>query len=118
MPPSVTKELSVQGFQDIAPAVEAKYASRLSPDELEALKKSSLNTLQAQIDATELIVHGKQSGKILNRLQPVLESITSYTGVFDVYVNAYPLALAPLWGSIKLVVLVRKCLHHSRPCHK
>ena len=43
---------------------------------------------------------------LIHRLQPFVTAIEQYGQALDVYSNAYPLALSPLWGSIRVVLLV------------
>ena len=43
---------------------------------------------------------------LMDKLQPLVAAIEQYGQALDVYSNAYPLALSPLWGSIRIVLLV------------
>ena len=47
---------------------------------------------------------------LMNKLQPFISAIEQYSQALDVYSNAYPLALSPLWGSIRVLLLVRLSL--------
>ena len=46
------------------------------------------------------------SSHLVDKLQPVVFAIDQYAEALDVYVNAYPLALSPLWGSLRVVLHV------------
>lgn len=50
-------------------------------------------------------VKGKKP-KILSRIEPLIAGIEQYSKAFDVLSQVSPLALAPLWGSIRLVFQV------------
>ena len=56
--------------------------------------------------------HGASSSSrgLMNKLQPFISAIEQYSQALDVYSNAYPLALSPLWGSIRVLLLVRLSL--------
>ena len=43
---------------------------------------------------------------IVAKMQPLVSAIEQYGQALDVYVNAYPLVLSPLWGSIRITLLV------------
>jgi hypothetical protein len=49
---------------------------------------------------------GSTSFAIINKLQPLREAIEQYGQALDIYSNAYPLVLSPLWGSIRVVLHV------------
>ena len=44
--------------------------------------------------------------KISDRIQPLIAAIEQYGQALNVYANAYPLVLSPLWGSIRVVLHV------------
>ena len=41
-----------------------------------------------------------------SKLDPLVSAIEQYGEAIDVYSNAYPLALCPLWGSVRVVLHV------------
>lgn len=43
---------------------------------------------------------------LMHKLQPFVAAIEQYGQALDVYSNAYPLALSPLWGSIRILLMV------------
>lgn len=53
--------------------------------------------------------HGASSTSrgLMNKLQPFIAAIEQYGQALDVYANTFPLALSPLWGSIRVLLLVR-----------
>lgn len=46
------------------------------------------------------------SRRLINKLQPLITAIEQYGQALDVYSNASPLVLGPLWGSIRILLLV------------
>ena len=44
---------------------------------------------------------------LAKKVQPLISAIEQYGNALDVYANAYPLALSPLWGSLRIVLHVR-----------
>ena len=42
----------------------------------------------------------------MRKLQPIVRAIEHYAQAVDVYSNAYPIVLSPLWGSIRVVLHV------------
>ena len=59
-----------------------------------------------------------RSLKVVERLQPLVTAIEQYGQALDVYANAYPLVLSPLWGSLRIVLLVRSPLTLSTLSHR
>jgi tetratricopeptide (TPR) repeat protein len=53
--------------------------------------------------------HERKHSKIAQKLQPLVAAIKDYGQALDVYTNISPLPLAPIWGSIRvLLVLAEK----------
>jgi len=45
----------------------------------------------------------------MRKLQPLISAIQDYGEALDVFTNIFPLAIAPIWGSIRvLLVLTEK----------
>lgn len=44
---------------------------------------------------------------VVKKLQPFVQAVEQYGPALDVYSNIYPLALAPLWGSVRVVLHVK-----------
>ena len=49
---------------------------------------------------------GSTSRGLMHKLQPFVAAIEQFGEALDVYSNAYPLALSPIWGSIRIVLSV------------
>ena len=60
--------------------------------------------------------HGTDSTTrtVMEKLQPLVAAIVQYGDAVDVYSSTYPLALGPIWGSIK--VLLHVCNPESLVC--
>ena len=52
------------------------------------------------------------SRRSMHKLQPFIAAIEQYGQAIDVYSNAYPLVLSPLWGSIRVLLMVWPCLSY------
>ena len=60
-------------------------------------------------DADEAVSRHKESSKgvnVVEKLQPLVAAIEQYGQALNVYANAYPLVLSPLWGSVRVVLQV------------
>ncbi|KAL8727649.1 MAG: hypothetical protein Q9166_005885 [cf. Caloplaca sp. 2 TL-2023] len=42
--------------------------------------------------------------KMIDKMKPLTAAIEQYSQALDVYTNAYPLVVSPLWGSIRIVL--------------
>lgn len=51
---------------------------------------------------------------LMDKLQPFVSAIEQYGQALDVYANAYPLALSPLWGIIRVVLRVCRTIRRSQ----
>ena len=45
--------------------------------------------------------------EVVKKLQPFIEAVEQYGAALDVYSNIYPLVMSPIWGSVRIVLLVR-----------
>ena len=43
----------------------------------------------------------------VRKLQPFVEAIEQYGSALDIYSSIYPLAIGPIWGSVRVVLHVR-----------
>lgn len=56
---------------------------------------------------------GSRIWRLQERLAPLVESLEEYGKAMDVYANAYPLVLSPLWGSLRVVLLVSDIMQND-----
>ena len=88
-----------------------RYTEDLSHEEKQLYLQASPEMIFYDASAAEKS-HGASSTSrgLMNKLQPFISAIEQYSQALDVYSNAYPLALSPLWGSIRVLLLVRLSL--------
>ena len=111
---SLTSERSAT---DLAIAL-SEFQRNLSPDQLTQL--SSLQSYTPTADdfdvlslTTDIVAKNsdRKSRFFASRVQPLLVSIQQYCTVLDTYAGSHPI-VALVWGSIKLVLLVRPGRHY------
>jgi hypothetical protein len=81
----------------------------LNEEEKALFYYTSLENLFYSANATQKDHEEKSKSRaILERLEPLISAVDQYSAALDVYSNTYSLAIAPLWGSIR--VLLHVCL--------
>ncbi|KAL9014762.1 MAG: hypothetical protein Q9180_008923, partial [Flavoplaca navasiana] len=82
-----------------------RYVEDLSREEKALYETASPESIFYDASAAEKL-HASSSAslKIAEKLQPMIAAIEQYGKALDVYANAYPLVLSPLWGSIRVVL--------------
>ena len=69
--------------------------------------KASIEEILYDASAAEKRHGASSKSRALSRkLEPLVSAIDQYGQALDVYANACPLALSPLWGSIRVVLHV------------
>ena len=93
--------------QDAWTRARDRFVEDLTEAEKQIYHKGSLEMIyydasiaQKRHEETSTSMH------LMDKLQPLVLTIDQYAEALDVYVNAYPLALSPLWGSIRVVLHV------------
>jgi len=87
-------------------AIGALSPLRLEPQELSALRLQwSCNDVRNEISSLELAVKRKRNS-ILARMEPLLACIEQYSEVASIFAQVNQSILAPVWGSIRLLVVV------------
>lgn len=84
-----------------------RYVEDLNEEEKAIYYQASLETIFYSASATEKI-HGASSTtrNVIAKLQPFVDAVEQYGQALDVYANAYPLVMSPLWGSLRIVLHV------------
>ena len=49
---------------------------------------------------------GSTTRRVMEKLQPFVTAIVQYGDAVDIYSSTYPLALGPIWGSVKVLLHV------------
>lgn len=84
-----------------------RYVEDLSEEEQRMYFRASPESLLDDASAAEKS-HGTKSTtrRVMEKLQPFVAAIEQYGQAIDVYSSTYPLALGPIWGSIKVLLHV------------
>lgn len=98
-----------QGFTPTDPWIltRNRYMEDLDEDEQKIFATASLENLfyTASVAQKEHKAESK-SRAISSRLEPFVTAIDQYGSALDVVSNTYSLAMAPLWGSIRVLLHV------------
>ncbi len=104
--------------QDAWTRARNRYTEDLTHEEKQWYLEASPELIFYDASAAEKR-HGASgtSRGLMDKLQPFVTAIEQYGQALDVYSNAYPLALSPLWGSIRVILMVgsslKACLNHK-----
>ena len=98
----------------IIPAIDAwirareRFTKDLSLEEKELYSKATANSVFYGASAAERTHKANSSSRRFasEKLRPLVGAIVEFSKALDVYANAYPLVLSPLWGSIRVVLHV------------
>ena len=93
--------------QDAWSRARNRYIEDLTHEEKELYMKATPETIFYDASAAEKSHEASSTSRgLMYRLQPFVAAIEQYGHALDVYSNAYPLALSPLWGSIRVSLMV------------
>ncbi|KAL9037937.1 MAG: hypothetical protein Q9180_003437, partial [Flavoplaca navasiana] len=82
-----------------------RYVGDLSREEKALYETASPESIFCDASAAENThISSSASLKVAEKLQPMIAAIEQYGKALDVYANASPLVLSPLWGSIRVVL--------------
>ena len=95
--------------QDAWTTARNRYVEDLTDEEKHFFCRASPEMLLYDASAAEKR-HGEHSSSrgLMAKIHPLTVAIEQYGAAIDVYTNAYPLVLSPLWGSVRVVLHVRK----------
>ena len=97
--------------QDAWSRARNRYIQDLTHEEKQLYMKATPETIFYDASAAQKSHEaGSTSRGLMYKLQPFVAAIEQYAQALDIYANAYPLALSPLWGSIRVLL---KVLHSS-----
>ena len=97
--------------QDAWTRARDRFIEDLSESERSLYHQSSLEMILYDASAAQKRHQDTSiSRDVISKLQPLTSAIEQYGQALDVYANAYPLALSPLWGSLRVVLLVSSIL--------
>ncbi|KAF8856188.1 hypothetical protein BDZ45DRAFT_482027 [Acephala macrosclerotiorum] len=86
-----------------------QYVADLSQEERKVFENATLENILAS-SAEEQEKHQQQSRSraVMRRLKPFFNALEEFGAAFDVISNTYSLALAPLWGSLRVILMLSK----------
>lgn len=86
-----------------------RYVEDLSKDEQALYESATPESIFYDASAAEK-THASISTslKAAHKLQPLIAAIDQYGQALDVYSNAYPLVMSPLWGSIRVLLILAR----------
>lgn len=88
-------------------AAKARFLDGLSDHEIKLYKDATLENLFYNASSSQKKhARGSRIWRLQKRLSPFIDSLEDYGKAMDVYVNTAPLILSPLWGSLRIILLV------------
>ena len=89
-------------------AARTQYMKDLSNEEQKLFETATLdNLLDSTIAAQEEHEEKSHSRYVSKKLEPLVSAVSQYSMALDIYANTYSIAMAPLWGSIRVLLHVR-----------
>ena len=93
--------------QDAWSRARNRYIEDLTHEEKQSYMQATPETIFYDASAAEKSHEASSTSRgLMYKLQPFVAAIEQYGQALDVYSNAYPLALSPLWGSIRVLLMV------------
>ena len=84
-----------------------RYAEDLTAEERAMFNAATIETVFYGASAAEKKhAASSKTRDLMSKLDPFITAIEQYGKAIDVYSNAYPLVLSPLWGSVRVVLHV------------
>lgn len=97
--PQAALQLAVRDFQNMLTEEERGKLGRIGA----AREAETVLIFTAQLDHENQLKRGRG---VAGRLQPVLQSVQSFSTVVGTFVSSHPEIAALVWGSVKLTLLV------------
>lgn len=83
------------------------FVKDLSIEEQKLFETSTLdNLLESAIAAQKEHEENSRSRIISKKLEPFVSAIDQYGRALDIFSNTYSIAMAPLWGSVRVLLHV------------
>ena len=104
--------------QDAWTRARNRYTEDLNHEEKQWYLQATPDLILYDASAAEKR-HGASSTSrgLMDKLRPFVTAIQQYSQAINVYSNAFPLALSPLWGSVRVILLVGPslgaCVNHE-----
>ena len=98
---------TVLPHQDAWIRARDRYAEDLTAEERVMFNAATIETVFYDASAAEKKhAASSQTRDLMSKLDPFITAIEQYGEAMDVYSNAYPLVLSPLWGSVRVALHV------------
>lgn len=92
-------------------AAYSRFIEDLNDEEQTLFQNATLDNLLTSTDTAQKTHEDEsRSRHIFQRLEPFINAIDQYSHALDIYTNAYPSVMAPLWGSIRVLLHVNASL--------
>ncbi|KAF2279072.1 uncharacterized protein EI97DRAFT_484903 [Westerdykella ornata] len=86
---------------------KAQFLEQLTPEEKQCFESATLENIFYQTSAAQKRhANGSNSWAMQERISSLVDAIEEYGKALDVYANAFPLVLSPLWGSIRVILKI------------
>jgi len=85
-----------------------RYLEGLEPHEKTLFHEATLENLYYGTSNFEQDDRNSKSRKVIQKLQPLVEKIEDYGKALDAYVNIAPMYLSPIWGSIRVLMVIAR----------
>ncbi|CZR70190.1 uncharacterized protein PAC_20091 [Phialocephala subalpina] len=86
-----------------------QYVADLNQEERKVFEDATLeNILVSSTEEQEKHQQQSRSRAVMRRLKPFFNTLQEFGAAFDVISNTYSLALAPLWGSLRVILMLSK----------
>jgi len=92
---------------------QARFLEGLDEEEKLVFKEATLENLFYGASNVEREDRGaSKTRSVLRRIEPLISAVEDYGKALDAYANIAPLYLAPIWGSIRVVLVIANA--HSK----
>ena len=92
-------------FKDAWTRAKDRYVEDLSREEKALYDHATPESIFYDASAAEKVhTFNSVSLNVMSKLQPLIAAIEQYGQALDVFSNAYPLVMSPLWGSIRVLL--------------
>lgn len=93
--------------QDPWELAKSRCSQDLEPHEIDLLNNATLeNIYYSASNANRADAETSKTRGVVRRLGPLVSAIEIYGGAFDTFAQISPLYLSPIWGSIRVVLVV------------
>jgi len=88
-----------------------RFLLSLDPDEQVLFKEATIDNIfngTSELEKEDKV--NSKTRKAIKAIQPLVGKIEEYGRAMDTYANASPLVLGPIWGSLRVVLIVARSL--------